>query len=137
MNEYITGLPTATGIIKCTCPDKGWWAVVFDNDLSLLYRKWVNGDWDLPRSGPHISFIRGPHEDSPNSNIYKYEGSGVDVDFYPVITTNGESFWIDCKSHVLDTIRKDCGMSKYYRDYYHITLGNLKNKVGKHEDPSI
>ena len=105
----------------------GWFSLRLDDDFSKYYRWFSFQKWDLPMNGCHITFISGERE-SRIVDPKELEGlyMGIQFFFNPIVMTNGESFWIDCKSPELDRIRSFLGLGESFRGKYHITLGNLK-----------
>ena len=55
-------------------------------------------------------------------------GCEIEMDYELDLHSNGESFWLNASCEQLDDIREMAGAGKFYRDTYHITLGNFKHK---------
>ena len=109
----------------------GWWAVQFEKDLGLMYRWAADVAWHPPRSGVHLTFVRGEWEryrmciEHPLLELAL--GIEVSVRYDNTIYTNGESFWLSADCKLLDELREASGLGRFNRPTYHITLGNLKN----------
>jgi len=108
----------------------GWYSLCLDEDFSLYYRSQQGVKWNLPLNGCHITFIAGDREKRvvTSEEMEPYMDETIDFEFDPIVMTNSESFWIECSSARLDSIRKELGLGNSFRGSYHITLGNTKNK---------
>lgn len=125
----------ATGRIAVSSGDQkpGWYYLLIDNDFSLYYRHLCAGvfypKWNLPLNGCHMTFIAGEKEDRyvDISELGSFLLEDIEFFYQPVVVSNGESFWIDCRCPRLDEIRSSLGLPSKWNGY-HVTLGNFKHK---------
>lgn len=110
----------------------GWWCLQVEQDISDYYNHLfrngnVNG-WRLPKNGPHITFIAGEKEARivSQDDMKPYLDKQIPFCWNPVVMTDGRSFWLNCESSYLDSVRLWLGLEVPKKFGYHITLGNFK-----------
>ena len=101
-----------------------------DDEIGKYYRSLLPKAWGVqpPMHTTHVSIVRV--FEKPNRLYWKkYEGSTIEVIYYPSMQTNGLYFWLNCMSDDIERIRKEMGLSIFRSTFstHHITVGNLKN----------
>lgn len=122
------------GIIRAAPPGQksGWFYLECDPEISQYYH-WLYSrggfTWEPPMNGTHVTFISGEKDARivSTAEMEKWVGMDADVEYYPLISTNGRAFWMQAFSWDLDWIRRDMNLPPMPRGY-HITLGNVKNR---------
>lgn len=111
---------------------KGWYSISVEEEISKYYSWFYKQgnlkDWNPSMNGCHITYIAGNREKRiiTSNDMKPFIGQKIQYSWRPVVMTNGETFWMDCWSKDLDTIRELLNLEVPKKFGYHITLGNLK-----------
>lgn len=124
-----------TGIVKYD--DCGKVIVVVDNDIANYYRKLIPKYYYVKpqRFSAHITVVRHLYETNLLMvNWKKHEGESIDLEYNNYIEHDGVYFFLNVRSKDIGEIRQGLGLSVLRKnsfgenisDYYHITIGNVK-----------
>lgn len=122
-------MPNTIGVFQQT--GTYTWGLVFDDEVIRYHQWWFRNYelWAPPRSGPHATIINTKYDPEPDYSYLKHVlGKSINVHYDATIHSNRESFWMNFYSARCNSIRHLSGLPPYHRPYFHITLGNFKNK---------
>lgn len=133
-----------SGILQHSPPRPGgkkrvnnyWLIVKVPNGIVEFYHHWIQKrigpPWDpkakklqLPMWGGHITVLDGrtPLNDCQMKILEKLDGKRVSFEYSPDIQQHWKFFYLPVRSHELNQIRSDLGLTKSYR--FHITIARL------------
>lgn len=118
-----------------------WWCKL-DVHPSIVryYQAWIEKTHGYTVNTPiwkaHITVIRG---ETPAKPWFwkKYQGEKVEFEYSPDLKSSPLYFWLTAYSPRLEEIRTELGMKPQPRVPFHITIGNVKNKVAERKEIKV
>jgi hypothetical protein len=131
---------SSTGIVEYF---EDYCVLNIDQGISDYYRSLIPKSFYVKpqMKKAHITIVRKGKEKVESYESWgKYSGKILTFSYSPIIQSDNTYFWLDSVCSEVGSIRKELGLNEYRddtyfggvkRNCYHITIGNIKDKLIK------